>query len=70
MCCAGFADPFDPVKTITLDNKDYRYFGISFMEGKLDWLLLRRCRVEATDVGNHAYSASDHKWLAASVTLT
>ena len=66
---AGFSDPFDPVETITLDNKDYRIWGISLMEGKLDWLLLRRCRVESKDAGNHDYAASDHKWLSADVHL-
>jgi hypothetical protein len=39
------------------------------MKGKLDWLLLRRLAVSATDMGNHDYSASDHKWLSADVTF-
>lgn len=32
---AGFADPFHPVDTITLDNPSFRFFGISLMKGKL-----------------------------------
>ena len=66
---AGFADPFHPVDTITLDNPSFRFFGISLMKGKLDWLLLRRLTVRDTSVGNHDYSASDHKWMCADVTL-
>ena len=66
---AGFEDPFDPVTTVTLDNPAYRYFGYSLMKGKLDWLLLRKMKVLEKDVGNHDYSASDHKWLSANVEL-
>lgn len=66
---AGFADPFHPVDTITLDNPKFRFFGISLMKGKLDWVLLRRMIVTGTSVGNHDYSASDHKWLCADVTM-
>ena len=66
---AGFVDPFDPLHTVTLDNPDYRFFGISLMKGKLDWLLLRRCLVRDKSVGNHDYAASDHKWLMASIQL-
>jgi len=68
-CLAGFEDPFDPLQTITLDNKDYRFFGVSLMKGKLDWLLLRKCTVLDKSVGNHSYAASDHKWLMADVRL-
>ena len=64
---AGFQDPFDPVTTVTLDNPAYRYLGYSLMKGKLDWLLLRKMRVLEKDIGNHDYSASDHKWLSANV---
>ena len=66
--CVGFADPFDPVETITLDNPSFRFLGVSLMKGKLDWVLLRRFRVANTAVGNHDYSASDHKWLCADVS--
>ncbi len=66
---AGFSDPFDPVSTVTLDNPDYRYFGISLMKGKLDWLLLRRMNVLERSMGNDDYAASDHKWLSACVQL-
>lgn len=62
------ADPFDP-RTVTLDNPRYRWFGLSLMKGKLDWVLLRRLRVAAQSIGNHEYQLSDHKWLAAEVAL-
>lgn len=62
----GFADPFHP-STTTLDNPAYRWFGLSLMKGKLDWVLLRRMRATAQAVGNDDYSLSDHKWLAAEV---
>lgn len=65
----GFEDPFDPVTTVTLDNPAYKYFGYSLMKGKLDWLLLRKMKVLEKDIGNHDYSASDHKWLCANVEL-
>jgi hypothetical protein len=65
--CTGFTDPFDPVSTITLDNPQYRILGLSLMQGKLDWLLLRRLKIGATGIGNHDYTASDHKWLSADV---
>lgn len=67
---AGFKDPFDPLTTISLDNKDYRFLGWSLMAGKLDWMLLRKCSVESKTVGNNDYSASDHKWMMANVTLS
>ena len=66
--CAGFKDPF-PVSTVTLDNPSWRIGGFSLMAGKLDWLLLRDLKVEGTDIGNHEYKSSDHKWLAATVSF-
>lgn len=54
---------------MTLDNPQYRWFGLSLMKGKLDWVLLRRLRVAAQAVGNHGYELSDHKWLSADVAL-
>ena len=68
--CAGFEDPFDPVATITLDNPSFRIFGYGLVKGKLDWLLLRRLTVVSKAVGNHDYSASDHKWLCAEVSFS
>lgn len=67
----GFADPFDPVADITLDNPKYRLCGVlPLMAGKLDWLLLRGpLAVASTHIGNHSYEHSDHKWIAANVTL-
>jgi hypothetical protein len=68
--CLGFEDPFDPVATITLDNPNFRIFGYGLVKGKLDWVLLRRLTVVTKQVGNHDYSASDHKWLCADVTFS
>ena len=65
---AGFTDPF-PVSTVTLDNPSWRIGGFPLMAGKLDWLLLRDLKVEGTEIGNHNYIASDHKWLAATVSF-
>ena len=67
---AGFVDPFDAATTVTLDLPAYRYFGFHLMKGKLDWLLLHRLKVLEKDIGNHEYSASDHKWLSACVQLS
>lgn len=66
---AGFTDPFHH-DTVTLDNPAYRYWIFSLMKGKLDWLLLRKMQVLKTSIGNHDYSASDHKWLCATVKLS
>ena len=66
---AGFEDPFDTLETITLDNKEYRFLGLSLMAGKLDWVLLRRLLVKAKAVGNDDYAASDHKWMMVDVVL-
>jgi hypothetical protein len=68
VCSLLAADPFDP-HTVTLDNPRYRWFGLSLMKGKLDWLLLRRLRVTTQATGNHGYELSDHKWLAAEVAF-
>ena len=54
---------------MTLDNPNWRIGGFSLMAGKLDWLLLRNLKVEGTDIGNHKYKSSDHKWLAATVSF-
>lgn len=60
----GFSEVF-PIEDATLDHPSFRMLGVSLMEGKLDWLL-HRGGFEAVDrgMGNHDYSASDHKWLA------
>ena len=65
----GFQDPWsaDDPDDATLDNPAWRYFGWSLMKGKLDWMLLRRLTVVSKDLGNHDYSASDHKLLFADV---
>jgi hypothetical protein len=64
----GFVDPFD-VETETLNNPKYcLVFGrLSLMAGKLDWVLLRGCRVVRTAMGNDDFAASDHRWLAVEV---
>lgn len=64
----GFEDPFPASTTITLDNPAYRWFGISLMRGKLDWMLLRRMQVLGSSIGNHDYRHSDHKWLSVDVS--
>lgn len=38
---AGFVDPFDVVRDVTLDHPTYRLCGISLMKGKLDWCVLQ-----------------------------
>ncbi|KAL4443466.1 hypothetical protein ABPG75_011203 [Micractinium tetrahymenae] len=66
---SGDSNPFDPRLTVTLDNPAYRWFGLSLMKGKLDWVLLRRLRAARQAVGNDGYQLSDHKWLAAEVAF-
>ena len=65
----GFLDPFDVVSDVTLDNPKYRLGPVRLMAGKLDWVLLRGCRVVGKGMGNDAYAASDHKWLMVEVLL-
>lgn len=73
VCCnavnAGFVDPFDPVRDVTLDNAAFRLLGFSLMTGKLDWTLLKGLQVASTRMGNHDYGASDHKWLLVEADL-
>jgi hypothetical protein len=65
----GFIDPFDVINDITLDNPKYRLGPLHLMAGKLDWVLLRGCRVVGKAMGNAVYAASDHKWLMVEVLL-
>lgn len=65
----GYADPFDPRRDITFDHYMYRWLNHRFMTGKLDWVLMRGCNVVSKRMGNHDYSASDHKWLQVDVRL-
>lgn len=65
----GFSDPFDARTDITFDHPKYRYFGKHLMTGKFDWVLLRGCQVASKAIGNHDYSASDHKWLLVDVHI-
>mmetsp|Transcript_5423 Transcript_5423/g.13831 ORF Transcript_5423/g.13831 Transcript_5423/m.13831 type:complete len:460 (-) Transcript_5423:125-1504(-) len=64
----GFVDPFD-VTTTTLEPDFTKFCGYPLMNGKLDWLLLRALEVRHKEIGNHDYSLSDHKWLAAEVAF-
>ncbi len=66
---AGFFDPFDIIKDVTLDHPSYQLFGHGFMKGKLDWTLLRQLQVVNKAIGNHDYCLSDHKWLSVDVNL-
>jgi hypothetical protein len=63
----GFRCPFPAASTITLDNPKYRFWGVSLMRGKLDWVLLRRLAVVERAEGNVDYALSDHKWLSVDV---
>lgn len=65
----GFIDPFDVIRDATLDNPKYRFGPLHLMRGKLDWVLLRGCRVVGKAMGNDDYRASDHKWLMVEVML-
>ena len=60
---AGFADPFDVRRDVTLDNPQYRLLGWPLMAGKLDWALLRRLRAVHKEMRNLDYAASDHRLL-------
>ena len=60
---AGFADPFDVRRDVTLDNPQYRLLGWPLMAGKLDWALLRRLRAVHKEMRNLNYAASDHRLL-------
>jgi len=60
----GFIDPFHPTKDITLVN----YKG--WFTGKLDWVLLKGFGVVSKNIGNHDFSASDHKWMMVDVSFT
>lgn len=57
----GFEDPYDVEKDITVEA----YAG--WFYGKLDWTLLKGLACTAKSIGNHDYSASDHKWLCVEV---
>lgn len=65
----GFTEVFG-IEEHTLDNPRYRVCGVPLMSGKLDWLLHRGALTVADSaIGNHDYSASDHKWLAADFVI-
>lgn len=63
----GFYDPFDTNKDITLQEPKIGPFNLNLVAGKLDWLLVRDMKIVNTEIGNHDYAASDHKWLMATV---
>ena len=65
----GFKETF-PLSQPTLDHPSYRVCGVPLMNGKLDWLLHRGgLAVADSALGNHDYTASDHKWLAPDFAL-
>lgn len=65
----GFEETF-PLSAPTLDHPSYRVCGVPLMNGKLDWLMHRGgLTVADSALGNHDYSASDHKWLGADFAL-
>ena len=53
----GFEDPYDVEKDITIESYAGWYYG------KLDWTLLKGLVCTEKSLGNHDYSASDHKLL-------
>ncbi|KAG5460084.1 MAG: hypothetical protein BJ554DRAFT_7912 [Olpidium bornovanus] len=59
----GFVDPWHPTRDITLRSRSY----MSLYQAKLDWTLLRGFDVVGQLMGNHDYSASDHKYLLVDV---
>ena len=64
LCNPGFVDPFDSYSDVTLRS----YHGL--FQGKLDWLLVRRCKVVRVAIGNDEYGASDHKYLLADIVAS
>ncbi|KAF9422528.1 hypothetical protein BGZ94_008544 [Podila epigama] len=59
----GFYDPWSARDDLTLHNPNF--FGI--LKAKLDYTLLMNLRCVSREMGNHDYSASDHKWLLVEV---
>ncbi|KAF9945962.1 hypothetical protein BGZ70_003475 [Mortierella alpina] len=59
----GFYDPWCARNDLTLHNPNF--FGI--LKAKLDYSLLKNLRCVGREMGNHDYSASDHKWLLVEV---
>ncbi|KAG0205947.1 hypothetical protein BGX28_002539 [Mortierella sp. GBA30] len=59
----GFYDPWCARNDLTLHNPIF--FGI--LKAKLDYTLLKNLKCVGRQMGNHDYSASDHKWLLVEV---
>ncbi|KAF9345588.1 hypothetical protein BGX26_002968 [Mortierella sp. AD094] len=59
----GFYDPWSSRNDMTLHNPNF--FGL--LKAKLDYTLLMNLKCVGRHVGNHDYSASDHKWLLVEV---
>ena len=55
----GFVEAFDVYEDVTLRN----HRGL--FQAKLDWLLVRGMTTGRRWMGNDAFAASDHRWLAA-----
>ena len=64
LCNPGFVGAFDSYGDATL--RSYR----GLFQGKLDWLLVRHCKVLKAALGNDDYRASDHKYLLAEVVAS
>lgn len=57
-------DPYDCYNDVTL-HSHYNIF-----QGKLDWILLRHCKVLHKSIYNHNYTSSDHKLLCCDIILS
>ena len=58
-----------PPHTHTRTHSPPRLACLAPAAGKFDWVLLRGCQVSSKAIGNHDYSASDHKWLLVDVHI-
>ncbi|KAF8976832.1 hypothetical protein BGZ46_007912 [Entomortierella lignicola] len=59
----GFYDPWSASRDITLHNPNF--FGL--LKAKLDYTFLMNLKCVGRSMGNHDFSASDHKWLLVEV---
>ncbi|KAG0332493.1 hypothetical protein BG004_001250 [Podila humilis] len=59
----GFYDPWSARNDLTLHNPNF--FGL--LKAKLDYTLLMNLKCVSRSIGNHDYTASDHKWLLVEV---
>ncbi|KAG0004495.1 hypothetical protein BGZ65_000246 [Modicella reniformis] len=59
----GFYDPWSVSNDMTFHNPNF----LGLLKAKLDFTLLMNLKCVGRTVGNHDYSASDHKWLLVEV---